>query len=353
MKKNILVLGYFGDKSNKLDGQTVKTRDLYRLISSKCDNVSYFDTERFQYDKLSVFELLKKLAKCHTLAYLPAHSNLKYIFPVLFLLSLLFRFKILYFIIGGWLVEYLSKKTIHRAMLRKIDSIYSETILMKELLQQNYKFNNIKVFPNFRVTNYIPSVHHDSGYLKLVFMARIHKNKGIDTVFELGNYIKTKYTKNQIIIDFYGQINPDDTDFFNQGIEQFKFMSYKGVLQPEEIHPILSHYDALILPTHYYTEGLPGSIIDAYISGIPVIVSNWKHAKEFVKDNYCGFIIPFTNNIPALKEKIDFLYNNPDVLAQMKQNAITESKKYSPEFAWTIIKDKFNSQRYEDTVLNG
>jgi len=345
MGKNILILGYFGDKSNKLNGQTVKTRDLYRLISSKCGNVSYFDTERFQYDKLSVLELLKKLAKCHTLVYLPAHGNLKYIFPVLFLLSLLFRFKILYFIIGGWLVEYLSTKPMHRAMLRRIDNIYSETSLMKEKLQQNYKFNNVKIFPNFRFTNYAPTAHHASGYLKLVFMARIDKKKGIDTIFELGNYIKTKYTKNQIIIDFYGQINPDDTDFFKQGIERFQFMSYKGALQPKEIHQTLSQYDALILPTHYYTEGLPGSVIDAYTAGIPVIVSNWKHAKEFVKDNHCGYIIPFTDNLPEFKEKIDFLYNNPDALAQMKQNAIKESKKYSPEFAWTIIKDKFNLQQ--------
>lgn len=342
MGKNILVLGYFGFKSGKLDGQTVKTRNLHQLISSKCDNVSYFDTECFQYDKLSAFGLLKKLAKCHTLVYLPAHSNLKYIFPVLFLLSLLFRFKILYFIIGGWLVEYLSTKPMHRAMLRRIDNIYPETALMKEKLQDNYHFNNVKNFPNFRITNYAPITHHASGYLNLVFMARIQKKKGIDTIFELGNYIKTKYSKNQITIDFYGQINPDDIEFFKNGIERFQFMSYKGALQPEEIHQTLSQYDALILPTHYYTEGLPGSIIDAYIAGIPVIVSDWKHAKEFVKDNYCGFIIPFTDNLPEFKEKIDFLYNNPEVLAQMKQNAIKESKKYSPEFAWEIIKDKFN-----------
>ena len=74
--------------------------------------------------------------------------------------------------------------------------------------------------------------------------------------------------------------------------------------------------------------------------GADIIVSN--DIAEFVKDNYCGYIIPFTNNLPAFKEKIDFLYNNPEALAQMKQNAIKESKKYSPEFAWTIINDKFN-----------
>lgn len=342
MGKNILVLGYFGFKSGKLDGQTVKTRNLHQLISSKCGNVSYFDTECFQYDKLSVFGLLKKLAKCHTLVYLPAHSNLKYIFPVLFLLSLVFRFKILYFIIGGWLPEYLSTKPMHRAMLRRIDSIYPESLILQQRLLDKYHFNNLTYFPNFRFTNYKPVDHYEVGKLKLVFMARIAKIKGIDTIFKLSDYLKTEYTKSQISIDFYGQINSDDTDFFKKGIEQFQFMSYKGALQPEEIHQTLSQYDILILPTHYTGEGIPGSIIDAYISGLPVIASKWKYSEELVNDGYCGFIIPFTDNLPEFKEKIDFLYNNPEVLAQMKLNAIKESKKYSPEFAWEIIKDKFN-----------
>ena len=48
----ILVLGYFGLQTNQLDGQTVKTRDLYRLVSQEFDNVEYYDTEDFKINKL-------------------------------------------------------------------------------------------------------------------------------------------------------------------------------------------------------------------------------------------------------------------------------------------------------------
>ena len=42
----MLVLGYFGNRTNKLDGQTVKTRDVYRLAKEQYgDCVEYFDTE--------------------------------------------------------------------------------------------------------------------------------------------------------------------------------------------------------------------------------------------------------------------------------------------------------------------
>ena len=33
--KKILVIGYFGYKSNQLDGQTIKTRNVYKLIKLK------------------------------------------------------------------------------------------------------------------------------------------------------------------------------------------------------------------------------------------------------------------------------------------------------------------------------
>lgn len=33
------------------------------------------------------------------------------------------------------------------------------------------------------------------------------------------------------------------------------------------------HKSWMLLPTHYYTKGLPCSIVDAYIAGIPVIAT--------------------------------------------------------------------------------
>lgn len=171
------VLGYFGYKTNQLDGQTVKTRDLYRLLEKYIGigKVDYFDTQNFQYDKTSVWVLLKKLVCSKYVFYLPAHNNLKYIFPIIFVLSKIFRFEILYFVVGGWLVEYLSAKPMHRWMLKRIKGIFTETRLMKESLESKYAFDNIVKFPNFRFTAFVPTEHHEDGKLKIVFLARINK----------------------------------------------------------------------------------------------------------------------------------------------------------------------------------
>jgi len=68
----LLVLGYFGYRTGKLDGQTVKTRDLYRLLGECAgDSVDYYDTEEFKYNKLSLLKMFWKVMRCKTLYYLP------------------------------------------------------------------------------------------------------------------------------------------------------------------------------------------------------------------------------------------------------------------------------------------
>ena len=52
----ILVLGYFGYKTNRLNGQTVKTRDIYRLVTEQTNGaVDFYDTEEAKYNKFSLF----------------------------------------------------------------------------------------------------------------------------------------------------------------------------------------------------------------------------------------------------------------------------------------------------------
>lgn len=324
-----LVLGYFGFNTNQLDGQTVKTRDLYRLVCEQYEDVSYYDTEDFKYNKLSIFKMFWNVISCRTLIYLPAHNNLKVIFPIVFLLSKLFRVRIHYFVVGGWLREFIKNLPIHRFMLKHISGIHTETNRMKNELQDCYQFKNVDVFPNFRFFDFEPDrILGDK--LRLVFMARVNKLKGLDWIFNLAQYIEENNLEDEVSITFYGPILEDDRAYFESEIEKYKFTNYKGVLQPNEIHQTLNDYDLMLLPTHYFTEGLPGSIVDAYISGIPVIVSEWKHSHEYVEDGLSGFIIPFENGEDALIKKVLLLNNDRNLLRQMQDNALAKRNEFAP-----------------------
>jgi len=337
--KKILIYGYFGYHSNRLDGQNVKTRDIYRLLCQKtgADNLDFFDTEDIRRNPFTQFRLFHKVCHCRQLIYLPAEHNLCLHFPILFFLSRIFHFEILYIVIGGWLVETLERHPSLKANLKEIKGIYTETQLMKNLLETRYQFTNVHTFPNFRMETLQrpdPSIHSP---LRLVFMARIRQEKGIDWIAQLGDFLISHSYNEQVQIDFYGFVLERDQDYFDALLKRFPFMHYKGQLSPKDILPTLSQYDLLLLPTHYYTEGLPGSVLDAYSAGIPVIVSNWKHATEFVDDGITGYIIPFENGCDDLNHTIEQLIHHPESLTLLKHNAFLKSQSFTAESAWNIL----------------
>lgn len=345
-KSKILILGYFGYENNQLDGQTVKTRSVYNLLVERYNGeVFYYDTLIARRSPLSLFKLLFKLIKCNTLIIIPALNNLTYIFPIVYYLSKIFNYEIIHVCVGGWHVEYFignkrfKPHPLQLKLSRKIKAFLPEMKKVDTDLKTLLGFQNSKYFPNFRKVEYMAVAENKvSESLHLVFMARINKKKGYRTIFNFAEIIKNKSYK--IVIDFYGPIEENDKiDFLSLVDKYSNIVKYHGVLNPNDIYSTLSKYDIMLLPTTYYTEGFPGSILDAYIAGIPVIVTNWMHAQEFVKDGKTGFIVPFDDPQYEFNKKIMELYNNRERLKSMKQNARNESYKYSSDEAWEILKE--------------
>ena len=338
---NILVLGNFGFSTEKLDGQTIKTRNVYELVSKKNSSVSSFDTSYLKKNPFLFFVMLKKVIVSEKVIYLPAHGNLFFLFPIIFLLSKIFHSSIIYIIIGGWLTKFLENKHYLVYCLKHITIIYSETHLLKEELKQKYGIINTDVFPNFRINVSVKNNsllrNFYSSKIKLVFMARIQMMKGLDTIYELCNKLVNKNESKYFELDFYGQIDSHDSDYFNSLISKFDFVHYCGCLEPSIITETLSSYDLLILPTHYYTEGFPGSILDAYIAGIPVIVTNWKYASEFVDDGETGYIVPFVDCIESIYNHLVELHRDRYKLQEMKIASVKKSKLYSEDTALQIL----------------
>jgi len=168
-------------------------------------------------------------------------------------------------------------------------------------------------------------------------MARIFKEKGIDVVFRLADHIQKKYGHEYpIIIDFYGPIQTDEESYFKEELEKYSFVSYKSVLEPDQIYGTLEQYDLLVLPSRYSNEGFPGTIMDAYISGIPVIISNWMFLPEYVDNGSSGYVFDL-NKEEDFYSLVDSLYNDRTKLLKMKHSAFEKSKEYSSEVAWQIL----------------
>ena len=343
--KKILVLGAFGFDTNHLDGQTVKTRNIYKLLQQNYDdnNVDYVDTMHIRRKPLSLFKSVWKLIRCNKLILIPCLNNLTYIFPVTYYLSKLFRYDIIHICVGGWQLEYFlgnerfKSHPFQLRLSRKIKAILPEMVKVKNDLKNQLGFNNTAYFPNFRfISSEIEHTYTSSSTLRLVFFARVDKNKGYDTIFSFVKEIE-KY-RYDITVDFYGPINPSDKEEFLNLFERYKnIVAYKGVLPQDQVTMTLVNYDLMLLPTRYYTEGFPGSVLDAYIAGIPVLATNWKHAHEFIDDKKTGFVVSFNDSQNEFNERILTLYRDRNMLQQMKTESFKKRLQYSDNCAWSIL----------------
>jgi glycosyltransferase involved in cell wall biosynthesis len=339
-----LVIGYFGYVTNQRDGQTIKTRSIYELLNRKY-TVNYFDTEVLKTNKLNILNLIYLSLIHTTIFYVGSDNNLKYYFPFLFVFSRILNNTINYITVGGWLYDFINKNPkFYTKFLKHINSILVQTKYLKGKLD-NEGFENVEVIPNFRILpkNYKVKVNKNgTDTLKVVFMARIMKEKGVFLVLDFyKQYLekKNQFSK-KIVIDFYGPLINKDKKEFLKRMKYSKGINYKGVLNPSEIYHNLPEYDFLVLPTFYKGEGFPGTILDAYYSGLPVITTSWKQIPEFVDNGKSGFLIDFELN--QLFDKVKTLCNDEGLLLEMKRYSHHKSKGYTEDVAWSILKKYLN-----------
>ena len=85
-------------------------------------------------------------------------------------------------------------------------------------------------------------------------------------------------------------------------------------------------------------EGFPGVIIDAFISGLPVIASDWNLNSEIIEDGINGFLIE-PKDANALAEKMIWVMDHRDQLEEIRKNNLEKAKGYHIDIIWSKLMD--------------
>ena len=96
---------------------------------------------------------------------------------------------------------------------------------------------------------------------------------------------------------------------------------------------------ALLFPTRFYTEGIPGTVIDAYAAGIPVVSARWESFSDLIADGETG--IGYTIECAEeLTEILRALAEDPNRITAMKRACLARARAYLPEQALNVLCDR-------------
>lgn len=335
--KKITVIGHFGFGIESLDGQTVKTKVLAQALCEALgeERVCCVDTHGGKKVLMKApFQVWKAVRGAENVVMLPAHNGLRVYGPLLALARRRFRgCKLHYIVIGGWLPEFLESRSWLKKCLLGFDGIYVETQTMKRALEKQ-GFSNIFVMPNCKELPVLLPEELQMEYrepYRVCTFSRVMREKGIEDAVEAVNAVNTYFGRTVYALDIYGQVDPGQETWFEELRRTFpKWIRYVGQVPFDKSVETLKGYYALLFPTRFYTEGVPGTIIDAYAAGIPVIAAKWESFSDVVEDGITGMGYSFGNEQELLKVLIQTA-ENPERLQRMKVACLEKARQYYPD----------------------
>ncbi len=337
----IAVIGNIAGSKTAANGQTVKTRvlvDSLARIYGK-EQIMVFDTFGGVRTLFKVpYIALMALARCRNVVILPAHNAVRVFVPLLTFLQGIFRDRrVHYVVIGGWLPDFIKDKWLLRRSLHRLFMIYAETHRMERaLIDTGYK--NVTYMPNFKPLEIVPESSLDKKFSEpyaLCTFSRVCSIKGISDAADAVMYVNSKSGHSVFSLDIYGKVEEDEDDWFKSLMGRVSSeVRYRGIAPFDKSVQVLKDYAFMLFPTRYHGEGIPGTIIDAYAAGLPVVSSLYPNFSEIIDEGVTGFGYEF-GNVEALKSLLLRIAMNPKMILSLKKNCVRQAAKYQPD---TVIK---------------
>ncbi len=333
--RKIGIIGHFGGKENILDGQTIKTKILYEELSKATDwEIIKVDT---YYKKKNPVKLLidtfKSLFSTKNIIVLLSGNGMKFYFPILSFFAHKFRTNIYHDVIGGNLDIYVSKYPKFKKYLNSFQINWVETAGMKRKLEEQ-GIENCEVMPNFKrlsITSIDISKQRFSEPYRFCIFSRVMREKGIEDAIDAIESINEEARKEICNLDIYGRIDDGYVERFEKVLKRVtNAIQYKGMVPYDKSVDAIKDYYALLFPTYWDGEGFPGTIVDAFSAGLPVIATDWNCNAEIIENKKNGILYP-NEEIRNLTEAIKWMLNNKDSINELKSNCLISAKKYQPD----------------------
>lgn len=309
-------------------------------LAKNIDTMGSFSFGKVRNGLKIFFLLLKKLIYSkYDLVYLTLSPKgfALYKDALLVMLLKLFKLPIVYHLHGKGIIE--ESKTSWKRKLYKWVFSNEKVIILDELLHYDIE----KVYPHqpFILNNGIKKVNlpkSTSSKTTFIYLSNLKKEKGIL------DFIKAiKILQNENIDCFKAIVIGADSDVSSDKLNSFidenklKNIEIVGAVYGDKKYEYLVNSDVFVLPTYYFNECYPLTILEACQASLAVISTNVAAIPSMIKNEENGYLIQ-PNNPNKLAKKMKHLIENPNLLEKMKQN---NYKKFNANWTQEIFIKNF------------
>ena len=343
-------VGIIGSICDKLDGQTIKTKILYSELKNLTDWDFYIANT--QNKSKHPFKLLVQsiymLIMCKDIFILVSQNGAKFYFPILYLATKFLKTRVFHDVIGGSPEDYVKMNPKNRKYLNSFIVNWVETRQMDKDLRK-VGVTNGEYLPNFKRLNCLKLEKIKTEFsvpFSLCIFSRVMKEKGIEDAITAINNINEKYGKVVFKLDIYGSIDEGYEKRFKTLMGNVNDnIKYMGVVPYDRSVEVIKEYYGLLFPTFWFGEGFPGTIVDAFSAGLPIIATDFNVNKEIIENMKTGIVYP-NAEIKILEDALEWILKNKSEFIGMRKNCILEAKKYQPESHIRTIIRKVENVNY-------
>ncbi len=337
MNNSIVFIGSISLKENVFGGETIKNLYFLNYLKDNLGDRKLIVIDTYNWKK-HFFKLLFKISfnilnPFRKKIILSAADAGAYYLLKLYRMLNFFKKDLYYFILGGILPAVILDNNYKISYYKNIKKMYCEVKKIEKEMGE-LGFNNVEYIPNWKKFSYVNSIiikdYSKIKKLRVFTFSRINREKGTDLVFEVIKMLNINGVSFEV--DFFGVVDEDYKADFQKQISEKEYFRYLNTIDlfDENNYKILSQYDLMLFPTYHDGEGFPGTIIDCFIAGVPVIASDWNHNSEIIENKKTGFLFE-AKSPKCLYDVLNHVYNNKHILNVMRKNCVVEAQKYKIE----------------------
>ena len=172
---------------------------------------------------------------------------------------------------------------------------------------------------------YLPRKHEKRGLIRIIFTARMLKEKGVEDLAKAAEILRPDY-EGKVEFILCGGLSDNPNAMKAEHIRKIcdgryiKWLGYRT-----DIPNQLKESDIMCFPS-YYREGVPKSLIEASAAGLPLVTTDSVGCRDTVEEGKNGFIVP-PQNPEAIAEKLKILIEDEALRKRMGEYSRKKAEK--------------------------